>query len=118
MHGAHGPPSTNFRSGGEHMLNVIEFLERMGRDARLRHASAETLERTLEDAGVEPEFSAAILCRDLAALYALLGEGPLCSVQIPGDEEEEEDEGDEDDDDPFRNDDALTTGGVHASVSR
>jgi hypothetical protein len=81
------------------MSNVIDFLERIGQDAQLRHASADELELALADARVERGLQSVILASDLSQLHALLGKGPLCSIQVPAEEEEEDEgegEGDED----------------------
>ena len=79
------------------MSDIIEFLERMGEDARLRDAPDAELELALAEARLEPAHGAAVLAGDAARLHALLGLGTLMAVQLPAEEEEEEqpDEGDE-----------------------
>jgi hypothetical protein len=84
--------------------NVIDFLERFGRDADLRRATPEQMERALSGAGIDPELRAAILGKDPQALSALLGAPPVVCCLIHKEEEEEgeeeeEEEEDEDDED-------------------
>lgn len=55
------------------MSNVIEFLEKMGREAQLRHASAAELATALNQQAVDPELHAAILAGDQRRLEAVLG---------------------------------------------
>lgn len=83
------------------MTSVIDFLERLGQDARLRHASAEELDRVLVSAQIDPAVRAALLGEDQRQLEALLGAATnvCCMVHAPEDDEEEpeDDDGDEDD---------------------
>ncbi|WP_458071998.1 hypothetical protein [Rhodanobacter sp. BL-MT-08] len=81
-------------------MNVIDFLERMGRDAQLRHASAAEMEVALNATEIEPELQAAILGRDQSQLEALLGQVPLCVALFPGQEDEED--GDEEEETPSK----------------
>lgn len=79
------------------MSNVIDFLERMGQDADLRHASDELLEEALRNSGIEPALRAALLGQDRPALEALLGtESTVCCIVFKEDEEEEEEPEEED----------------------
>ena len=94
------------------MSNVIDFLERFGRDAELRHASDEDVEAALKQAGIEPAVRLAIVGKDQRALEQLLGaDTNVCCLINKDDEEEEEDddveedEDDEDEDDEFDEDD-------------
>jgi len=88
------------------MSNVIDFLESLGQDAKLRHASRDEMERALLNAQIEPELRAAILDADQARLEALLGAqaNVCCMIHAPEDDEDEpedepgNDDGDEDDD--------------------
>jgi len=73
------------------MTDVIEFLERMGQDPQLRHATRDELERALISAEVAPELRAAILAKDQAQLETLLGRVPVCVAYFPAKEDEEED---------------------------
>lgn len=81
------------------MSNVIDFLEKFGQDAGLRHATDDAIADALRNAGIEPRLQAAILDKDQHALEALLGADTnvCCMVNAPDEEEEEEDEDDEDD---------------------
>lgn len=84
------------------MSNVIEFLERMGADAELRHASKEDLAQALTDASVDEAVGAAIIARSTTDIYALLDQQrPMFHVQKePGrEDEDEEDEDDEEGED-------------------
>jgi hypothetical protein len=79
--------------------NVIEFLERFGRDAELRHASDEAVNEALKAAGIDPALRLAIVDKDQGALERLLGADTnvCCMINAP-DEEEEDDEDDEEED--------------------
>jgi len=79
----------------------IDFLERLGSDAHLRHAAATTVEQALALAQIDPAVQAAILSEDSLQLEALLGASTnvCCMVHHPEEEEEEGDEDDDDDDD-------------------
>lgn len=80
------------------MLNLIDFLERVGRDAKLRRGASQVdIELALAGALIEPGVRSAILAGDRTKLGSLLGEKILFSVQFPGKEDEEEDESDEQD---------------------
>jgi hypothetical protein len=77
------------------MSNVIDFLEKWGRDSQLRHATSAELEQALLRAGIEPAARGAILGADRCTLESLLGAGSriVCAVFAPEQEEvEEEDE--------------------------
>lgn len=76
------------------MSNVIDFLERMGHDAQLRHASLNEVEHALARTQLDPELQAAILAKDQQKLEILLGQNNVCCALMPGKEDEEED-GDE-----------------------
>jgi len=75
------------------MTDVIEFLERMGRDAQLRHASEAVLEEAMRDAHLSAPARAALMGGDRAALKAVIGahDNVCCMVNVPlpeGDDEE------------------------------
>ena len=95
------------------MSNVIDFLERMGQDALLRHATGADLESALTAADIDPVVRAALLAEDSSRLEALLGATAniCCMIHPPGeggdDEEEDEDDDDFDDDDDEEEDDAT-----------
>jgi hypothetical protein len=74
------------------MSNVIDFLERMGRDAQLRHASQGEVELALANEQIDLELQAAILAESSSQLGALLGQGVFCCMQEPGKEDEDEDD--------------------------
>ncbi len=85
------------------MTDPIDFLEQLGRNARLRRAPAQELGRELAAIGIDPELRSALLASDEPRLAALLGaQANVCCLIVkpdpaePGDdEEEEEDEEDE-----------------------
>jgi hypothetical protein len=80
------------------MSNVIEFLEKLGSDARLLQAAEDEVALALADAHVEASASEAIVARNVDELYALLKQAPqFCLQTVPRreDEEEEEEEGQE-----------------------
>ena len=82
------------------MSNVIDFLERLGQDADLRHAADEAVAEALRNAGIEPAVQAAVLDKDQRALEALLGaDTNVCCMVYKEDEEEEEETEEEDDED-------------------
>jgi hypothetical protein len=76
------------------MSNVIDFLEKWGRDAQLRHATGAELEQALLRAGIDPAARAAILGADRCALESLLGARGrvVCGIWAPEEEEAEEGE--------------------------
>jgi hypothetical protein len=75
------------------MSTTINFLEMMGRDARLRHASNADIAQVLTGEGVDLGMQKAILNKDLQQVEALLGGSPnVCCVL--GVVEEERDGGD------------------------
>jgi hypothetical protein len=87
------------------MSSVIEFLEKLGSNAQLRHGSDEELATALDEAHVDAAASSAILAKDPSRLQELLGTEPMFIVQmpgpvIPGPEEEEEEDGEEDEEAP------------------
>lgn len=96
------------------MMDAIDFLEQLGRNARLRHAPTADLERELAASGIDPELSSALLDNNAVRLGELLGAQPniCCLVEQPQrekedededeDEEEEEEEELEDDEEPVR----------------
>lgn len=80
------------------MSDVVDFLEHMGRDARLRDASQADVEHAVARAGLDPQLQQAILARDKGRLEALLGAQHFCGVMIPGKEDDEEERKDDEDD--------------------
>ncbi len=89
------------------MSNVIDFLERLGKDARLRHASDTEVAEALKLAGIEPAVLAALVSKDQGALERLLGADTnvCCLVNAPDEEEEETEEDEEEDDEDDDEDD-------------
>ena len=76
------------------MSNLIDFLERLGEDAELRHASKDVLEEALRGAGIDPALRATILGVDQRKLEALISAEPnVCCAVHKEDEEEEEEPG-------------------------
>ena len=87
--------------------NVIDFLERFGQDADLRHASDEAVAEALRNAGIEPALQAAVLDKDQRALEALLGaDTNVCCMVYKEDEAEEEEPEEEEEDDEHEPDEA------------
>jgi hypothetical protein len=84
------------------MSNVIDFLERMGRDAQWRHAPQNEVELALVSEQIDPELQAAILAKDPSQLGELLGQGVFCCMQEPGREDEDEDDDDDAEENPSR----------------
>lgn len=89
------------------MSNVIDFLERMGRDAQLRYATGVEIQQVLADEQIEPAVRAAIMCDDQLQLEVLLGATTnVCCMVHPAEESDDEDDDDlEDDDDEDELDD-------------
>jgi hypothetical protein len=81
------------------MSDTIELLEAIGRDASLRHASAEELTTILEQVQASGALTAAVASGDSSHLSEELGHKPIHAPQIaqsPGHEDDEpgKDEGD------------------------
>jgi hypothetical protein len=92
---------TTFNRNGEYLVSeVIDFLELLGSDARLRHASNEEVKRALAKAGIAEPAGATILAGDRLSLEFLLGAkaNVFCGVVAPGEPDEEQDDEPEDDD--------------------
>ena len=67
------------------MTDVIDFLERLGRDATLRRAP---LESALHGAGLSAEVRVALENRDQKSLEAVLGVGNVCClIHAPAEQE-------------------------------
>jgi hypothetical protein len=86
------------------MPSVIDFLEGLGQNAQLRHATRTELEQALLEAQLEPAAQAALLQADRQLLEQLLEvqANVCCMVHAPEEEEEEPEpddhESEEDDD--------------------
>jgi hypothetical protein len=90
--------------------NVIDFLQKLGQDADLRHASRTALEVALAEANIDPALREALLGADQRKLETLLGaDTNVCAMISPGkkedDEEEDEDDFEDDEDDEDEDDD-------------
>jgi len=70
------------------MTNVIDFLERLGRDAELRRAP---LASALSLVELPPEVRSALMARDQRSLEALLGTSNVCCLVHAPTEEDEKD---------------------------
>ena len=79
------------------MSNVIDLLERMGKDAQLRNATDPELEQAMIRAQIDPAIRDAILLRDQRRLEELLGADAnvCCMIYVPAQEEPEEEEDDD-----------------------
>jgi len=73
------------------MSNVLDFLERMGSDARLRQSGVDGMNLAMEQAAIDPETRRAILESDGARLGDLMAApaNVCCMVHAPEDEEDE-----------------------------
>lgn len=80
------------------MRDVMDFLEQMGCDARLRDASQADMESAVAEAGLDPLLQRAVVAGDKARLETLLGAPPASIVMIPGKEDDEEERKDDEDD--------------------
>jgi hypothetical protein len=100
--------------------NVIDFLERFGRDAELRHASGEEVEAALRLAGIEPVVRMAIVDKDQGALEKLLGADTnvCCLINKPDEEEEGDEEELEEDDEHEEGDDEEKVKSLQGVVER
>lgn len=102
------------------MSNVIDFLERFGQDADLRHATDDAIAEALRNAGIEPQVHSAIINKDQRALEALLGADTnvCCMVNAPDEEEEEEEDDDEEEEEEEEEEmDLLASGRVAERVA-
>jgi hypothetical protein len=95
--------------GEESVSNVIDFLERFGRDAELRHASDEAVDEALRQAGIDPAVRLAIIGKDQGELVRLLGADTnvCCLVNAPDEEEEEEEDDDEEEEEEEEEENSL-----------
>lgn len=68
------------------MTDAIDFLEQLGRSARLRHASAAELKQALVSARIDPTLRNALLADDPQRVGALLGAQPnICCLIVKPD---------------------------------
>jgi len=98
------------------MTTIVDFLERVGKDPELRHATAAELDQALTGIGIDPELRAAIAHGDQARLESLLGAATnvCCGLHTPDDEDEEDAE---EDDDEEQNEDVASGGGACLNVA-
>jgi hypothetical protein len=87
------------------MSSVIDFLEKMGKDAKLLHAPQNELSLAMEQAHIEAPLLSAILDGDAAKLRALLNQGsmnqrPMHVVQLPVHEDDDDERKDDDKEPP------------------
>jgi hypothetical protein len=73
------------------MSDVIEFLEKVGKDAQFNCATKGSLDFALMSAGLDPMLQGAICDGDRAKLGILMGVAPACGFLAPGEEREEDD---------------------------
>ncbi|MDR6935386.1 hypothetical protein [Luteibacter sp. 3190] len=90
------------------MAKLIEFLERVGSDATLRHADAEALEAALADTDIDEETRAALRDGDRDALHRLIGERPFIVAQMQIGPDHVEAPDDDTDDDNDKDDDGTS----------
>lgn len=81
------------------MLDVLDFLEQLGTDARFRHASPDHLKLALSGMPIEQPVREAVLAADVARVRALAGKAAIFSILMPGREDDEEEREDEEDED-------------------
>lgn len=74
------------------MSDVIDFLERLGRDSSLRYATGARLDRAMTEARISPELWAALANYDQRLTERLLNtqSNVCCMVLAPESEEDEE----------------------------
>lgn len=72
------------------MQDVITFLDRVGRDASLKHATLRDLDEVMQSEGLAPTIRSAILQKDTQRLAALIGaeQDLCCMVAIPDENDE------------------------------
>ncbi len=72
------------------MQDVISFLDRLGRDAALKHATLGKLDEVMRSEGLEPTIRSAILRKDAQDLATLVGADKdlCCMIAIPGEDDE------------------------------
>lgn len=76
------------------MTDTIDFLEQLGRNARLRHAPTVDMKQALAGAGIDPRLRDALLAGDTFRLGALLGAQPnVCCLVVKPDQDDDEDKG-------------------------
>lgn len=66
------------------MVDIIDFLERMGRDAELRHAGAAAIEHAAREAALGDASRRAIVAGDPARLSEALAREASCPAPFAG----------------------------------
>lgn len=66
------------------MSNVIDFLEMIGQDARMRHAPRDEMKLALASMQIDSDLRVAVLAKDKRQLEALIGAGNVYCMQFPG----------------------------------
>ena len=95
------------------MSDVICFLESVGRNSELRHATKDELERALKDAQIDQSLHAVILGSDKQQLEALTGcNSTVCCGVFPGKEEDDETE-----EEPQKDDDEIRAQSVERQAA-
>lgn len=85
------------------MSNIIGFLEHVGQDSALRHATTEELQAALDITQIAPSVQAAILANDRLELASITDSRVVAhGVISPGKEDDEDDEAPDHDDDEIR----------------
>jgi hypothetical protein len=76
---------------------IIEFLEKLGQDADLRHATTAELNAALMHADIDDSARAVVLQKDQRLLEELLdaGSNVCCMIAMPQTEDDEEEEAEE-----------------------
>lgn len=69
-----GLSTTHYREKGRHMADTIEWLETIGKSAKLRRASVDELALALQQADASDALKAAVMFGDRTRLAAELGD--------------------------------------------
>lgn len=81
---------------GKIMLDVVDVLETIGENAKIKGASNAELELVLDRLNVDPAMVSAVLNGDQGRLEKVLGASSnVCCVQRPSDDEESDEQPDE-----------------------
>jgi len=72
------------------MSNVINFLERMGQDAKLRDADRGSFDQALQNAGIDAQLWSSIVAADDKQREKLLGAASnVCAIIMFGEDEDD-----------------------------
>jgi hypothetical protein len=112
--------SVKYPTEGLPVSDIIDFLEKLGAEARLRSAPATELEAALAEQGLEPALLTEILTRDQEGIEALVGARPnvCCAVYAPDEKEDDAEEEEEEGEDGDEGDDEEDAGKVKKSQGR